>query len=56
MSAGDRYDVSGLSEAQFEPGSDGLAPKNRLGITSSAGMEAAGANALIEAVDCLVRP
>ncbi|MBI5115950.1 hypothetical protein HZA56_05710 [Candidatus Poribacteria bacterium] len=32
MSPDDRYDVSGLSEAQFEPGSDGLVLKNLLGI------------------------
>jgi len=55
MSPDDRYDVSGLTEAQFEPGSDGLVLKNLLGITSSAEMDAAEANALIEAMDRLVR-
>lgn len=55
MSLDDRYDVSGLSEAQFEPGSDGLVLKNRLGITSPAEMDVAEANALIAAVDHLVR-
>lgn len=55
MSLGDRYDVSGLSEAQFEPGSNGLVLKNRLGIISSTEMDVAEANALIAAVDHLVR-
>ena len=55
MSPDDRYDVSGLTEAQYEPGSDGLVLKNLLGITSSAEMDAAEANALIEAMDRLVR-
>lgn len=34
MTVDDRYDVSGLPEAQFEPGSNGLVLKNLLGITS----------------------
>lgn len=34
MKKGNRYDVSGLTEAQFEPGSNELVLKNRLGITS----------------------
>ena len=55
MSPDDRYDVSGLSEAQFQPGSDGLVLKNLLGITLSAEMDAAEANALIDSVDRLVR-
>ncbi|MFZ5503050.1 MAG: Fic/DOC family protein [Pseudomonadota bacterium] len=55
MSPDDRYDVSGLSEAQFEPGSGGAVLKNLLGITSSAEMDAAEANALVAAVDSLVR-
>lgn len=55
MSPDDRYDVSGLSEAQFEPGSNGLVLKNRLGIISSTEMDVAEANALIAAVDHLVR-
>lgn len=55
MSPDDRYDVSGLTEAQFEPGSDGQVPKNLLGIKSSAEMDVAEANALVEAVDRLVR-
>lgn len=55
MGPDDRYDVSNLSEAQFEPGSDGLVLKNLRGITSSAEMDAAEANALVEAMDRLVR-
>lgn len=55
MSPDDRYDVSGLSEAQFEPGSDGLVLKNLLGIASPDEMDIAEANALVVAVDRLVR-
>lgn len=55
MSPDDRYDVSGLSEAQFEPGSGGQVLANLLGIVLPAQMDAAEANALVEAVDYLVR-
>ncbi|MBI5889083.1 MAG: Fic family protein [Nitrosomonadales bacterium] len=55
MNPDDRYDVSGLTEAQFEPDSDGAVLRNLLGITSPAEMDAAEANALIEALDRLVR-
>ena len=55
MSPDDRYDVSGLSETQFEPGSDGLVLKNLLGIISPAEMDIAEAKALVAAVDRLVR-
>jgi fido (protein-threonine AMPylation protein) len=51
MTAGDRYDVSGLPEAQFEPGSNGLVLKNLLGITSKHDMDEAEARALEQAVD-----
>ena len=51
----DRYDVSGLPEAQFEPGSNGQVLKNRLGITSKQDMDAAEARALEQAMDILVR-
>lgn len=40
MNPTDRYDTSGLSEDQFEPGSDGTVLKNLLGITSREEMEA----------------
>jgi cell filamentation protein len=55
MSPDDRYDVLGLTEAQFESGSDGLVLKNLRGIKSSAEMDVAEANALVEAMDQLVR-
>lgn len=45
-----RYDVSGLTEAQFEPGSNDLVLKNRLGITSLQEMDDAEARALEQAV------
>jgi len=46
----DRYDVSGLTEAQFEPGSNDQVLKNRLGITSPQAMDDAEARALEQAV------
>ncbi len=55
MSPDDCYDVSDLTEAQFEPGSDGRVLKNLLGIKSSAEMDTAEASALIEVMDRLVR-
>ncbi len=55
MSADDRYHVSGLPEAQFEPGSDGMVLKNLLGITSKQIMDEAEARALEQAMDILVR-
>lgn len=45
-----RYDVSGLTEAQFESGSDEQVLKNRLGITSPQAMDDAEARALEKAV------
>jgi cell filamentation protein len=41
-----RYDVSDLTEAQIEPGSDGHVLKNRLGIKSQREMDVAEAQAL----------
>src|SRR3990170_5852097 len=55
MSPDDRYDVSGLNEAQFEPGSDGQVLKNLPGIKSSAEMDVAEASALVKAMDGFVR-
>lgn len=55
MSPDDRYDVSGLTEVQFEPGSNEHVLKNLRGIKSSAEMDATEANALVEAMDRLVR-
>ena len=45
-----RYDISGLTEAQFEPGSSDLVLKNRLGITSPQEMDVAEARALDSAM------
>jgi hypothetical protein len=50
-----RYDVSGLVEAQFEPGSRGQVLKNLVGIKSKREMDVAEAKALKRAVDELVR-
>lgn len=55
VTADDRYDVSGLPEAQFEPGSDGQVLKNRLGITSKSDMDTVEARALERTMDVLVR-
>ncbi len=46
MKKGERYDVSGLAEAQFEPGSNEQVLKNRLGIKSAAEMDVLEARAL----------
>ena len=55
MAAEDRYDVSGLPEAQFEPGSNGQVLKNRLGITSTQAMDDTEARALEKTMDALIR-
>ena len=55
MTADDRYDVSGLPEAQFEPGSNGLVLKNLIGITSKHIMDEVEARALEQTMDVLVR-
>lgn len=49
-----RYDVSGLTEAQFEPGSNEQVLKNRLAITSPQAMDDVEARALEQAVLKLV--
>lgn len=49
-----RYDISGLPEAQFEPGSNEQVLKNRLGITSPKEMDDAEARALERAMVRLV--
>lgn len=46
-----RYDVSGLAEAQFEPGSRGRVLRNLRGIKSSRKMDEAETLALKEAMD-----
>ncbi len=55
MTADDRYDVSDLPEAQYEPGSDGQVLKNLLGIVSKQDMDAVEASALERTMDALVR-
>jgi cell filamentation protein len=55
VSRNDRYDMSDLPEAQFEPGSDDRVLKNRLGITSTEEMDLAEARALERTMDVLVR-
>ncbi len=55
MNPGNRYDVSGLTEAQIEPGSDGQVLKNLPGIKSVAEMDVAEASALVKAMDRFVR-
>lgn len=55
MTPDDRYDVSDLPEAQFEPGSSNQVLKNRLGITSKQRMDDAEARALEKTLDVLVR-
>lgn len=50
-----RYDTSGLSEAQFEPGSRGRVLKNLLGIRSKREMDALEAVKLAEATDWAIR-
>ena len=55
MTGDDRYDVSGLPEAQFEPGSNGLVLKNLLGMTSKRDMDDAEASGLERAMDVLIR-
>ncbi len=50
----DRYDISALDEAQFEPGSRGRVLKNLLGIKSKREMDKAEAREQLRALDELV--
>jgi len=50
-----RYDVSGLTEAQFEPGSRGRILKNRVGIRTKRELDRVETAALARTVDSLVR-
>jgi cell filamentation protein len=54
MKKADRYDVSYLEEAQFEPGSRGRVLKNRLGIKSKREMDAAESQALKDTLNNLL--
>lgn len=51
----DRYDVSGLTETQFEPGSNDEVLKNLLGVTNSEEMDQAEAEALVITTDALIK-
>lgn len=55
MKKGGRYDVSGLPEAQFEPGSDEQVLRNRLGIKTAHAMDEAEARALELVLDRFIR-
>jgi cell filamentation protein len=55
VARGDRYDVSALTEAQFEPGSRGRVLRNRLGITRVREMNLAETAALQSAMDGFFR-
>jgi cell filamentation protein len=50
----DRYDTSGLTEDQYEPGSDGTVLSNLLGITTREEMEIAETAALWRAQEQLL--
>ena len=52
---GGRYDVSGLVEVQFEPGSRGRVLRNLMGITRKAEMDRVEAALLKRAVDAAIR-
>lgn len=49
-----RYNVSGLIEAQYEPGSNDSVLKNKLGIANPGEMDKAEAEALMLATDALI--
>jgi cell filamentation protein len=53
MKKGDRYDVSHLEEAQFEPGSRGRVLKNKLGITSKREMDKSEREEQLRAIEKL---
>ena len=54
MKSKGRYDVSGLVEAQFEPGSHDTVLRNKVGIVEAGQMDLAEANALADALEALV--
>jgi len=55
LKKGGRYDVSGLIEAQYEPGSAGKVLRNILGITDAREMDRMETLALARATDRLIR-
>ena len=55
MKKGGRYNVSGLIEAQYEPGSNDTVLRNLLGIIDPDEMDRVEAKALVKATDILIR-
>ena len=55
MKKGGRYDVSGLAEAQYEPGSKDTVIRNLLGIIDLDEMNRVETGALAKATDILIR-
>lgn len=55
MKIDERFETSGLPEAQYEPGSTGQVLENRLGITSKPEMNVAELRALERAMDTFIR-
>jgi len=55
LKKGGRYDVSGLVEAQYEPGSNDTIFRNLLGIIDPDEMDRVEARALAKATDILIR-
>ena len=55
MTTGDRYDVSSLPEAQFEPGSNGQVSRTDSASLSQQDMDNTEARALEKTMDALVR-
>jgi len=51
----DRYDTSGLTEAQFQPGSRGRVIKNLLKVTSKREMDSIEAARLVDVTDWAIR-
>lgn len=51
MTEKNRYDISERVDGQFEPGSNGLVAKNRLGIVSAEEMDRAEAEALVRVTE-----
>lgn len=51
MISGDRYDTSGLVEAQYEPGSEGRVLRNLLGVVDPAEMARIETKALLHATE-----
>jgi cell filamentation protein len=55
LKKGGRYNVSGLIEAQYEPGSNDTLLRNLLGIIDPDEMDRVEAKALVKATDILIR-